>query len=77
MYYYPHGYFLYFCEGCKPVFSEAVMLSPIGASTAELAFRGRWELARERAIKDKYAQGRVGQNDCAFSIYNSKITGNV
>ena len=53
----------------EPVFSEAVMLSPIGASTAELAFRGRWELARSRAIKDKYAQGRVGQNDCAFSIY--------
>ena len=22
-------YFLYFCEGCKPVFSDAVMLSPI------------------------------------------------
>ena len=101
----PEGaYFLYFCEGCYPVFSEAVIVEPYqGSQQADLIVRGRWELACERAlisrgprcmqacsgelrsairsVIEQYtashasivaSKRRVGQNDCAFSIYHSQ-----
>ena len=37
-----------------------------------MVVRGRCKLACERALISKYAQGRVGQNDCAFSIFSLK-----
>ncbi len=36
------------------------------SAAAELLVRGRWELVHKRAIRSKYAQGRIGQNSELF-----------